>query len=104
MGRERSAFHRGPESLPSNEGRIHLRRPTLSLSFFACNSAADHTWTDGQLHESWLPAALFEKMRSAAGITSSTLRVQAFGEARSLNPPLYSFISLSRTNVFTVSL
>src|SRR6266851_619922 len=46
MGRERSAFHRGPESFPSNEGRIHLRRPTLSLSFFACNSAADHTCTD----------------------------------------------------------
>ena len=31
-----SAFHRGPESFHSNEGRIHLRRPTLSLSFFAC--------------------------------------------------------------------
>jgi hypothetical protein len=48
MGRERSAFHRGPESCHSNEGRIHLRRPTLSLSFFACNSAADHTWKDGR--------------------------------------------------------
>src|SRR6266853_2683900 len=33
MGRERSAFHRGPESFHSNEGRIHLRRPTLSFSF-----------------------------------------------------------------------
>jgi hypothetical protein len=33
MGRERSAFHRGPELFPSNEGRIHLRRPTLSLIF-----------------------------------------------------------------------
>ncbi len=33
MGRERSAFHRGPELFPSNEGRIHLRRPTLSSHF-----------------------------------------------------------------------
>jgi len=46
MGRERSAFHPGPESFHSNEGRIHERRPTLSLSFFACDSAADHTWKD----------------------------------------------------------
>jgi len=44
MGRERSAFHRGPEFVHSNQGRIHERRPTMSLSFFACNSAADHTW------------------------------------------------------------
>ena len=44
MGRERSAFHPGPESFHSTQGRIHERRPTLSLSFFACNSAADHTW------------------------------------------------------------
>src|SRR6185369_10948710 len=33
MGRERSAFHPGPESLFSNEGRIHLRKPTPSFSF-----------------------------------------------------------------------
>ena len=46
MGRERSAFHRGPEFVHSNQGRIHERRPTMSLSFFACNSAADHTWKD----------------------------------------------------------
>ena len=27
----------------STKGRIHLRKPTLSLSFFACIQAADHT-------------------------------------------------------------
>ena len=27
----------------SNKGRIHSRRPILSSSFFACNTAADHT-------------------------------------------------------------
>jgi hypothetical protein len=48
MGRERSAFHPGPESFHSNQGRIHERRPTLSLSFFACDSAADHTWKGSQ--------------------------------------------------------
>src|SRR6266853_6696412 len=47
MGRERSAFHPGPESFHSNQGRIHERRPTLSLTFFACNSAADHTGKSG---------------------------------------------------------
>jgi hypothetical protein len=31
-------------ALCSNEGRIHLRRPILSLSFFACDKAADHTF------------------------------------------------------------
>src|SRR3974390_997129 len=28
----------------SNKGRIHSRRPTLASSFFACKTAADHTF------------------------------------------------------------
>src|ERR1700739_2315180 len=28
----------------SNRGRIHSRRPILSSSFFACKTAADHTF------------------------------------------------------------
>src|ERR1022692_884965 len=28
----------------SNKGRIHSRRPILSFSFFACKTAADHTF------------------------------------------------------------
>ncbi len=28
----------------SNKGRIHSRRPILSSSFFACKTAADHTF------------------------------------------------------------
>src|SRR5690348_11893376 len=55
MGRERSAFHPGPETFHSNQGRIHERRPTLSLSFFACNSAADHTSPYGPSILNWLP-------------------------------------------------
>jgi transposase len=31
-------------SYSSNEGRIHLRRPTCHFHFFACNRAADHTF------------------------------------------------------------
>src|SRR5450755_4371208 len=31
-------------SFTPSKGRIHLRRPILSRSFFACNSAADHTF------------------------------------------------------------
>src|ERR1700751_4374407 len=30
----------------SNKGRIHSRRPIPSSSFFACNTAADHTLPD----------------------------------------------------------
>ena len=45
---ERSAAHsilaRSPNS---NKGRIHLRRPNLSLSLFACSKAADHTFRVG---------------------------------------------------------
>jgi hypothetical protein len=33
-----------PGALCSNEGRIHLRRPSCQLSFFACDKAADHTF------------------------------------------------------------
>jgi hypothetical protein len=45
MGRERSVFHRGPESFHSNEGRIHLRRPTLSFSFsLAIRRRTIHVW------------------------------------------------------------
>ena len=49
----RSTFH-------SNQGRIHLRRPTLSLSFFACNSAADHTFrmADNQTESTFNATAL----------------------------------------------
>src|ERR1035441_3142053 len=31
----------------SNKGRIHSRRPILSFSFFACKTAADHTFRVG---------------------------------------------------------
>jgi hypothetical protein len=45
---ERSAAHsilaRSPNS---NKGRIHLRRPNLLLSLFACSKAADHTFRVG---------------------------------------------------------
>jgi hypothetical protein len=42
---EKSAAHSIlARSCRSNKGRIHLRRPTLSLSLFACDKAADHTF------------------------------------------------------------
>ena len=37
-------FNGRARSLCSNKGRIHLRRPTFSTSFFACHTAADHTF------------------------------------------------------------
>src|ERR1019366_1776614 len=75
MGRKRSAFHRGPESFHSNEGRIHLRRPTLSLSFFACNTAADHTWKGARPLGHYLanrtPMRLLSEVAAAAAKASN---------------------------------
>lgn len=38
----------------SNKGRIHSRRPILSSSFFACKTAADHTFPNPDLHRNWV--------------------------------------------------
>jgi hypothetical protein len=54
MATERSAFHSGPEGSPSNQGRIHSRRPNLPSSFFTCNKAADHTFRIADVYVSQL--------------------------------------------------
>src|SRR5215469_7357080 len=46
----------------TNKGRIHSRRPTLSSSFFACKTAADHTF----------------RLGGYSGIDSSRIRRQSY--------------------------
>src|SRR3954452_4310127 len=43
MGRERSAFHSGPEDRPPTKAE-YIRVDHIVISFFACNRAADHTF------------------------------------------------------------
>jgi len=45
----------------SNKGRIHSRRPILASSFFACKTAADHTFRFADIHVGQLSR---EKTRS----------------------------------------
>ena len=66
-GRERSAFHPGPEYL------LHLRpytfaQTTLSLSFFACIQAADHTFR--------MAATRFPPNSSTAGKPAGSRKTQ----------------------------
>jgi hypothetical protein len=43
MGRERSAFHAGPEDRPPTKAE-YIRVDHIVISFFAGNRAADHTF------------------------------------------------------------
>src|ERR1035441_6692135 len=45
----------------SNKGRIHSRRPILSFSFFACKTAADHTFRLGPRFDRNPLARAFER-------------------------------------------
>jgi hypothetical protein len=40
-----------PGALCSNEGRIHLRRPSCHFHFLACDKAADHTYRFARQNE-----------------------------------------------------
>ena len=60
----------------SNKGRIHSRRPILSFSFFACKTAADHTFRiDGQNEAAGAADARFWPYTEAMGWIRSFYRL-----------------------------